>query len=45
MPDIVARMKVNGLDPEGTTPEVSAAGIKADIVRWAAAIKAADIKE
>ncbi len=45
MPDIALRMKDNGLDPEGTTPEAYAAKIKGDITRWAASIKAADIKE
>jgi tripartite-type tricarboxylate transporter receptor subunit TctC len=45
MPDIASRMKDNGLDPEGTTPEAYAAKIKGDITRWAASIKAADIKE
>lgn len=45
MPDIVARMKSNGLDPEGTSPDAYATKIKGDIVRWAASVKAADIKE
>lgn len=45
MPEIAARMRDNGLDVEGTTPEAYAAKIKQDLVRWAASVKAADIKE
>ncbi len=45
LPDIAKRMKDNGLEPEGTTPQAYAAKIKEDIARWAAAVKAADLKE
>ncbi|MDM0032463.1 tripartite tricarboxylate transporter substrate binding protein [Variovorax sp. J22P271] len=45
MPDIQQRLKDNGLDAEGTTPDAYGAKIKSDLVRWAAAVKAADIKE
>jgi tripartite-type tricarboxylate transporter receptor subunit TctC len=45
MPDIVSRLKDNGLDPEGTTPEAYAAKIRSDLTRWAAAVKAANITE
>jgi tripartite-type tricarboxylate transporter receptor subunit TctC len=45
MPEIAARMKDNGMEPEGTTPEAYAALIKADLARWAVSVKAADIKE
>ena len=45
MPDISSRMRDNGLVPEGTTAEAFGARIKGDLVRWAAAVKAADIKE
>lgn len=45
LPDIAARMKDNGLDPEGTTPEQYAAKIRGDLVRWANSVKAAGIKE
>jgi tripartite-type tricarboxylate transporter receptor subunit TctC len=44
-PDIAARMRENGLDPEGTTPEEYAAKIRSDLVRWAASVKAAGLKE
>jgi tripartite-type tricarboxylate transporter receptor subunit TctC len=44
-PDIVSRMKDNGLDIEGTTPEAYSAKIKDDLVRWAVSIKAAGIKD
>ncbi len=45
MPDIQARLKDNGLDAEGTTPEAYGQKIKDDLVRWSAAVKAANIKE
>jgi tripartite-type tricarboxylate transporter receptor subunit TctC len=45
LPEIASRMKDNGLDPEGTTPEQYGAKIRADLVRWANSVKAAGIKE
>ncbi len=45
MPDIAARMLDNGLVPEGTTSQAFGVRIKGDLVRWAAAVTAADIKE
>ncbi|CAN5889550.1 tripartite tricarboxylate transporter substrate binding protein [soil metagenome] len=45
MPAIAKLMQDAGLDVEGTTPEVYATKIKGDLLRWAAAVKAADIKE
>jgi tripartite-type tricarboxylate transporter receptor subunit TctC len=45
MPDIVERIKNNGMDIEGTTPAAFAAKIKSDLGLWATAVKAADIKE
>ncbi|MDO9436357.1 tripartite tricarboxylate transporter substrate binding protein [Hydrogenophaga sp.] len=45
MPDIQARLKDNGLDAEGTTPDAYGQKIKDDLVRWSAAVKAANIKE
>ena len=44
-PEIASRMKDNGLVPEGSSSQSFAELIKADLVRWAAAVKAADIKE
>jgi tripartite-type tricarboxylate transporter receptor subunit TctC len=45
MPEIASRLKDSGQDPEGTTPEQYGAKIRADLTRWAAAVKAADIKD
>ncbi len=45
LPDIAQRMRDNGIEPEGTTTDAFAARIKGDLVRWAAAIKVADVKE
>ena len=45
LPEIASRMKDNGLDPEGTTPEQYGAKIRDDLVRWANSVKAAGIKE
>jgi tripartite-type tricarboxylate transporter receptor subunit TctC len=42
-PDISERMITNGNDPEGTTPQEFSAKIKADLVRWADAIRAANV--
>ncbi|WP_179106860.1 tripartite tricarboxylate transporter substrate binding protein [Variovorax sp. KK3] len=44
-PDVIARLKEGGMEPEPTTPEAYAAMIKAELPRWAAAVKAANIKE
>jgi tripartite-type tricarboxylate transporter receptor subunit TctC len=44
-PEMVARLHDFGLEPEGTTPAAFAAKIKADLLLWQAAVKAADIKE
>ena len=44
-PEMMARLRDFGLEPEGTTPQVFAAKIKADLLLWQAAVKAADIKE
>jgi tripartite-type tricarboxylate transporter receptor subunit TctC len=44
MPDVVARLKESAMEPEPTTPEAYAAMIRADVPRWAAAVKAANIK-
>jgi len=44
LPEVSQRMVVNGNDPEGTTPKEFGDKIKADITRWAAAIKAANVK-
>ena len=45
MPDVIAWMKENGLDPAPTTPEEHAAYIKAEIDKWAKAVKAANIPQ
>jgi len=45
MPEVVARLKEGGMEPEPTTPEAYAAMIQAELPRWAAAVKAANIKE
>ena len=44
-PAIVAKLREYGLEPEGTTPAAFATKIKADLLWWQAAVKAADIKE
>ena len=45
LPEIAQKLKDSGLDPEGTTPEAYAAKIKEDLARWAATVKAANLKE
>lgn len=45
LPEIAGRMRDNGLEPEGTTPDAFAARIRDDLGRWAAAVHAAEIKE
>ncbi len=45
MPDVVAWMNDNGLDPAPTTPEEHAAYIKAEIDKWAKIVKAANIPQ
>jgi tripartite-type tricarboxylate transporter receptor subunit TctC len=37
-------MSVNGNDPEGTTPEAFGQKIRDDLVRWAQAVKAANVQ-
>jgi tripartite-type tricarboxylate transporter receptor subunit TctC len=43
-PDVIEWMKQNGLDPRATTPEEHAAYIKAEIAKWARAVKAANVQ-
>ncbi|MSQ63426.1 MAG: tripartite tricarboxylate transporter substrate binding protein [Betaproteobacteria bacterium] len=43
-PDVVAWMKQNGLDPVGSTPEEHAAQIRAELVKWAKAVKDAKVQ-
>jgi len=45
MPQIVSRLKDGGMEPEPTSPDAYAAMIKAELPRWAAAVKAANISE
>ena len=45
LPEIAQKLKDSGLDPEGTTPDAYAAKIKEDLARWAATVKAANLKE
>ena len=45
MPEIAGRMRDNGVEPEGGTPQAFAARIRDDLGRWAAAVKAADVKD
>jgi tripartite-type tricarboxylate transporter receptor subunit TctC len=42
-PDVVERLKQNGLDPVGSTPEEYAAKIHDDLERWAKIVKAAKV--
>ncbi len=42
-PDVVEWMKQNGLDPVGSTPEEHAAHIRAEIVKYAKAVKDAKV--
>jgi tripartite-type tricarboxylate transporter receptor subunit TctC len=43
-PDLAERMSVNGNDPEGTRPEAFGQKIRDDLVRWAQAVKAANVQ-
>jgi tripartite-type tricarboxylate transporter receptor subunit TctC len=43
MPDIVELMQTNGLAPEGTTPQVFAQQIEADLARWKEVVKDAGL--
>jgi tripartite-type tricarboxylate transporter receptor subunit TctC len=43
-PDVIEWMKQNGLDPRATTPEEHAAYIKAEIAKWARAVKVANVQ-
>ena len=45
MPEIAQRMRDNGLEPEGTSADAFASRIRDDLVRWATAVKAADVRE
>lgn len=45
MPDIASRLKDAGMEPEPTTPEAFATMLNAELVRWAAAVKNANITE
>ena len=42
-PDIIDKLKQNGLDPRGTTPEEHAAHIRDELARWAKVVKAAKV--
>jgi tripartite-type tricarboxylate transporter receptor subunit TctC len=42
-PDVIEKLKQNGLDPRGTTPEEHAAHIKDELARWATVVKAAKV--
>jgi tripartite-type tricarboxylate transporter receptor subunit TctC len=43
LPEVSERMITNGNDPEGTTPQQFADKIRADLARWADAIRAASV--
>jgi tripartite-type tricarboxylate transporter receptor subunit TctC len=43
-PDVIEWMKQNGLDPVGSTPEDTAAHIRAELVKWAKIVKDAKVK-
>jgi tripartite-type tricarboxylate transporter receptor subunit TctC len=43
-PDVIEWMKQSGLDPVGSTPEEHAAHIRAEMVKWAKAIKDAKVQ-
>ena len=45
MPEIVSRMRDNGLEVEGTTPEAFSAKIKSDLANYANSVRAAKIKD
>jgi tripartite-type tricarboxylate transporter receptor subunit TctC len=42
-PDVQDWMKLNGLDPQATSPEEFAALVRADLDKWAKIIKAAKL--
>jgi len=44
LPDIVKMLSINGLAPEGTTPEVYTQQIRKDLDRWQAVVKQAGLK-
>ena len=44
-PDIASQLKDAGMEPEPTTPQAFATMLNAELVRWAAAVKNANIKE
>jgi tripartite-type tricarboxylate transporter receptor subunit TctC len=43
LPDVIERLKQNGLDPVGSTPDEHTAQIRADLERWAKLVKAAKV--
>ncbi|MEO8145518.1 MAG: tripartite tricarboxylate transporter substrate binding protein [Betaproteobacteria bacterium] len=43
-PEVVAWMKQNGLDPVGSTPEEHTAQIRSELVKWARAVKDANVQ-
>ena len=43
-PDVIEWMKQSGLDPVGSSPEEHAAHIRAELVKWAKAIKDAKVQ-
>jgi hypothetical protein len=45
MPEIVSRIRDNGLEVEGTTPEAFSAKIKSDLANYANSVRAAKIKD
>jgi len=45
MPEIVSRIRDNGLEVEGTTPEAFSAKIKTDLANYANSVRAAKIKD
>jgi len=42
-PEIIETMKKGGIDPNGTTPEESAAFVKAEVEKWAKVVKAVNL--
>ena len=42
-PDVIDVMKKGGIDPHGTTPEESAAFVKAEVEKWAQVVKSVNL--
>ena len=42
-PEVIDTMKKGGIDPHGTTPEESAAFVKAEVEKWARVVKALNL--